>query len=166
MIERKGDRIEISAGDMRCVVNNDNIAELLPLMHEMALEEIRRLRQVCVRAAADLLAVINRDDGQLRGAAAGDVDNVRLTLWLAANQAPKKGPLSLDLEESRIEPEPDRAVISGEMKTTPEMNAHIVGILRLSDRPTSQYAALRIEELEACSFRAWFSSTSPAHHHP
>lgn len=78
MIERKTDRIEISAGDMRTVVNNDKIAEVLPEMHEMALQEIDRLRQVCVTAAADLLAVI------------GGVDNVRLTLWLAVHQARKQ----------------------------------------------------------------------------
>lgn len=49
----------------------------------MAHDEVERLRAVCNQAAEDLLAVIIRDDGQLRGAAAGDVDNVRLTLWQA-----------------------------------------------------------------------------------
>ena len=35
------------------------------------------------------------------------------------------------------------------MKTNPEMNAKIVGILRTSDAPHCLYAAQRIEELEA-----------------
>lgn len=34
------------------------------------------------------------------------------------------------------------------MNTTPSMDAQIVGILRISDRPECQYAAQRIEELE------------------
>ncbi len=37
----------------------------------------------------------------------------------------------------------------GVMNTTPEMNAKIVGILRLDGKQHSDYAALRIEELEA-----------------
>ena len=44
--------------------------------------KVGRLLQVISDAADDLGFICNRDDGELRGAAAGGVDNVRLTLWL------------------------------------------------------------------------------------
>jgi len=57
-------------------------------LHELVHEEIQRLSRIVSDAADDLGIICDRDDGELRGAAAGGVDNVRLTLWLAVHQGP------------------------------------------------------------------------------
>lgn len=59
MIERKADRIEISAGEMRTVVSNEKLDELLPVMHETALEEIVRLHSGLAHIGEVVAATLN-----------------------------------------------------------------------------------------------------------
>lgn len=48
-----------------------------------------------------------------------------------------------------------------EIHTYPEMNAKIVGILRVSDSPVMLYAAQRIEELERFARRVAYEVVGP-----
>lgn len=47
------------------------------------------------------------------------------------------------------------------METTPEMNAEIVAILRTSDEVRCQYAAMRIEDLEALAITLYALIVAP-----
>ncbi|MFH1184696.1 MAG: hypothetical protein V1755_06610 [Chloroflexota bacterium] len=75
---------DIAQGDAEWLIRvlRETVDEL-----EVAEAEVERLRAACVDAEVVLREVLERYDDELRGAARGDVDNVRLDLLKAAEAA-------------------------------------------------------------------------------
>lgn len=53
-------------------------------------DEIERLRATCLDASTRINEIMDRRDGELRGSAWGDLDNLRLDLGLAADSGGRK----------------------------------------------------------------------------